>query len=795
MNSKVLKTLEFDKIIDKLVDKADSAAAKEKCAHLKPMNDLGEIQSALMPVGDAVSRLLSCGNISFSGTNDVGSALARLRLGASLSAPELLKIAGLLRTADRLKKYSRSRGDNAPADSLDSMFSALEPCKALVDEIDRCIVSEDEIADTASSKLKSIRRNIGSMNDRVHSQLNKLISQESVRNCLQDTVVTMRNGRFCLPVRAEFKSAVPGMLHDQSQSGSTVFIEPISVVNLNNELKQLLISEQEEIEVILSNLSVEASGYAVSIESDYRVMTELDFIFAKAKLALDYNGSAPILNNEGRIKILKGRHPLLDKKRVVPIDVTLGDSFDLLIITGPNTGGKTVSLKTTGLLTLMAQAGLFIPAFERSEIAVFNDIFADIGDEQSIEQNLSTFSSHMKNIISILNNVDENSLCLFDELCSGTDPTEGAALAISILSDLHARGIRTMATTHYSEIKVYALSEPGVENACCEFDVETLSPTYRLLIGIPGKSNAFAISGKLGLPEYLIDSAKNRLSDSQQSFEDLIADLETSKAIIEKERQEISNYKEKQGRIHDQLERRSKNLEDRADKIIAHANEEAAMILKEAKAYADETIRFYNKNGGADMREMERKRAELREGIAEKEKLSATKKKEEKTPVNGQAPKKLRLGDRVKVLSMNMVGNVHSLPDKNGNLFVQMGILRSSVNINDLVLLGDEDDASKAKKKYERTSSGSIKLSKTASVSSEIKLIGMRQDEAIAALDKYLDDALLAHVNSVRIVHGKGTGALRDAVHKHLKRLSYIDSFHLAEFGEGDAGVTIAEFK
>lgn len=795
MNQKVYTTLEYNKIIDKLEAHAYSAEAKSRCRALEPMTDLAAIEEAQMYTKDALTRILKNGSVSLSGITDVNGSLQRLRLGASLSAIELLRICSLLETAKRMKSFSKGKSEDAPRDSLDAMFTALEPLNALQDEIRRCIISEEEIADDASTKLRSIRKSIRGMNDRVHAQLNKLMAQESTRSFLQDAVVTMRGDRFCLPVKAEYKSQVPGMVHDQSSTGSTVFIEPLSVVNLNNELKTLLIEEQEEIEAILAELSNRTAEHSVTLESDYRVLVELDFIFAKAELAKDYNGVAPLFNTEGRVNIRRGRHPLLDPKKVVPIDIRLGETFDLLIVTGPNTGGKTVSLKTVGLLTLMGQAGLHIPASDRSELAIFQDVFADIGDEQSIEQNLSTFSSHMTNIIRILEQVNERCLVLFDELCAGTDPTEGAALAIAILDHLHKKGVRTMATTHYSEIKVYALGTPGVENACCEFDVETLSPTYRLLIGIPGKSNAFAISGKLGLWPELIEDAKVRITADQQNFEDLIADLEASRVTIERERAEIEQYKSKNKNLNQQLARKQERLDENRDKIIREANEKAAAILKEAKDYADATIRNFQKYGAAapSMKEMELERTLLREEIAKKQQKSEDNKKKQQK--NHQAPKHLRIGDRVKVLSMNLTGTVHTLPDAKGNLFVQMGILRSQVNVSDLVLIDENADVKSAKKKYEKGSSGSIRVSKSASVSTEVMLIGLTVDEALAKLDKYLDDALLAHMPSVRIVHGKGTGALRNAVHAHLKRLSYIGDYHLAEFGEGDAGVTIAEFK
>lgn len=795
MNKKVYRTLEYDKIIEKLVGLASSSEAKKRCEELEPLTDEREIKDAQMNTKDALTRILRQGSISFSGISDVNASLQRLRLGASLSAMELLRICSLLETTKRLKRFARERKEEEKRDSLDAMFTALDPLTPLQDEIRRCIISEDEIADDASLKLRGIRKNIRGMNDRVHAQLNKMMAQESTRNYLQDAVITMRGDRFCLPVKAEYKSKIPGMVHDQSSTGSTVFIEPLAVVNLNNELKALQIQEQEEIEAILAELSNMTAQFEITIESDYRVLVELDFIFAKAELAKSYNGVEPLFNQEGRIHIRRGRHPLLDLKKVVPIDIRLGEDFDLLIVTGPNTGGKTVSLKTVGLLTLMGQAGLHIPAADRSELSIFHDVFADIGDEQSIEQNLSTFSSHMTNIIRILEHVDEHCLVLFDELCAGTDPTEGAALAISILDDLHHRGVRTMATTHYSEIKVYALSTEGVENACCEFDVETLSPTYRLLIGIPGKSNAFAISGKLGLPSYLIEDAKTRITSGQQSFEDLIADLEASRVTIEKERAEIEQYKAKNKNLNQQLAKSRERLEASKDRVMREANEQAAAILQEAKSYADTTIRNFQKYGSAmpDMKEMEQQRAALREEIGKKQQKAADKKK--KQDVNHKPPKKLKIGDSVRVLSMNLTGTVHTLPDAKGNLFVQMGILRSQVNINDLVLIDENADVKAAKKRYEKTGSGKIKMTKSATVSTEIMLIGKTVDEAIAELDKYLDDALMANMPSVRIVHGKGTGALRNAVHQHLKRLKYVEEFHLGEFGEGDAGVTIAKLK
>ncbi|MEY8391305.1 endonuclease MutS2 [Lachnospiraceae bacterium 45-W7] len=792
MNKKVFHTLEYNKIIDLLCEHATCQSGRELCRHLKPSQNIGEIRLAQQQTSDALTRIYQKGSLSFSGVHNTGASLKRLEIGGVLGIEELLKTASLLEVAKRAKAYSRSDREDAKSDSLDALFARIEPLTPLLEEIRRCIISEDEIADDASANLKNIRRSIKNINDKIRSQMNTMLNSSDTRTHLQDTVITMRNGRYCLPVKAEAKSQVPGMIHDQSSTGSTLFIEPMAVVKLNNDLKELFLKEQEEIEVILANLSSLTAEYIPYLKDNYEVLTELDFIFAKASLAKDYNGTAPVFNTEHRIRIRKGRHPLLDSHKVVPIDIHLGNDFDLLIITGPNTGGKTVSLKTVGLFTLMGQAGLHIPANDRSELSVFEEVFADIGDEQSIEQSLSTFSSHMTNIISILEKVNVNSLVVFDELCAGTDPTEGAALAISILSKLHNYGIRTMATTHYSELKVFALSTSGVENACCEFSVETLSPTYRLLIGIPGKSNAFAISGKLGLPEDIIADAKNHMSEQDESFEDLISDLETRRISIEKERLEARQYRQETEALKRKLLEKQERLDSQREKIIRQANEEAHAILREAKEVADRTIKNFNKFGQANAtaKEMEQERSKLRGKMNDLEKNISLKQKEQ--GANHKIPKNLRIGDSVKVLSMNLKGTVHTLPNDKGDLYVQMGILRSLVNIQDLVLL---EEAPALGNKRKTTGAGKLKMAKSASVSSEINLIGKTTDEAISLLDKYLDDAYLAHMPSVRIVHGKGTGALRKAVQNHLKRLNYVKSFRLGEFGEGDSGVTIAEFK
>ncbi len=792
MNEKALKTLEFDKITEQLAEYAASEQAKRRCLHIRPLTDRAKIELYQQQTADALSRILKYGGLTFSGVHTVTDSLKRLEIGGTLGTTELLRICSLLEMAKRAKTFSRSeRMGEETNDSLSSYFAQIEPLTPLHDEIRRCIISEDEIADDASSRLRSIRRSMGGMNDKIRAQMNAMINSTTTRSYLQDTVITMRNGRFCLPVKAEAKAQVPGMIHDQSSSGSTLFIEPMAVVNLNNELKELLLKEQEEIEVILADLSSRTADYADALSADYHILTELDFIFAKATFAKTYSGAAPLFNTDGRIHIRKGRHPLLDKKKVVPIDVRLGEEFKLLIVTGPNTGGKTVSLKTVGLLTLMGQAGLHIPALDRSELAIFQNVFADIGDEQSIEQSLSTFSSHMSNIIRILKKADDRSLVLFDELCAGTDPAEGAALAISILTTLQKKGSVAMATTHYSELKVFALSSLQVENACCEFDVETLSPTYRLLIGIPGKSNAFAISEKLGLSKAIIEDARRRIGKSEKSFEDLLADLEKSRITIEREQLEIQQKKDEIQSLKNRLEQKQERIDANRDKILREANEEAYRIIREAKEVADTTIRNFHKygQGSAPVSEMEKERARLRDKMNQAQTGMSDRKKTESA--SHKIPKNLRIGDSVKVISMNLKGTVHTLPNAKGDLFVQMGILNSLVNINDLILL---EESTPSKKKFNQSGAGKIQMSKSANISAEINLIGKLVDEALPLLDKYLDDAYLSHLTSVRIVHGKGTGALRNAVHAHLKRQKYVKSYHLGEYGEGDAGVTIAEF-
>ncbi len=790
MNKKALKTLEYHKIIDMLTGFALTPLGKKHCQELLPMDDIRDIRKAQTETNDALSRVYKQGALSFSGTRDIRDSLMRLEAGGTLSASELLNISSLLRTAERARSYSKKVHEDDPSDSLEEYFAAIEPLTLLQKEIDRCILSEEEIADDASSTLRSIRRNMRQTRDKVREQLNSIMN--SSRTYLQDSVITMRGGRYCLPVRAEYKSQVSGMVHDQSATGSTFFIEPMAVVKLNNDLRELEIKEQKEIEIILAGLSDQAGIHREELAENLRLLSYLDFVFAKAVLAKEYKGSMPQFNQKGRIQIKKGRHPLIDKHKVVPIDIRLGSDFDLLIVTGPNTGGKTVSLKTVGLFTLMGQAGLQIPAFDGSELAVFKEVYADIGDEQSIEQSLSTFSSHMTNIVSFIEKADRDSLVLFDELGAGTDPTEGAALAISILSFLHNMKIRTMATTHYSELKVFALSTEGVENASCEFNIETLAPTYRLLIGVPGKSNAFAISQKLGLPDYIIADAKERIDGEAERFEDVISQLQSARIQVEEDKLEIARRKEAIRQLQQGLEKKQGKIDAQRDRIIREANEKAQNILQEAKDYADETIRTINKkiSAGGISKELESERTALRNKLnTVGEQLSV---KQEAKPKKKVAAAKLRIGDSVRVLSLNLTGTVSTLPNAKGELFVQMGILRSSVNINDIELL-DEPAVTGPGLNKPKGQASSIKMSKSLQVSPEVNLIGMTVDEALSVLDKYLDDAILAHLSQVRIVHGRGTGALKNAVHKRLKGMHQIKSYRLGIHGEGDTGVTIAE--
>lgn len=800
MNKKALKTLEYNKIIALLEQCAGSTQGKAYCRELLPVSDLSQIKRMQAETKDALIRIFKRGSVSFSGITDVRPFLKHLEIGSSLTISELLAIASLLEVAKRVKTYGRSENDlSIEGDHLAHFFSNLEPLTPVCQEIRHCILSEDSIADDASPGLKNIRRQKNVIGERIRTQMNTMLNNNTTRSYLQDGVITVRGGRYCLPVKAEYKNYVPGMVHDQSSSGSTLFIEPMSVVNLNNSLRELELQEAEEIEKILADLSNLVAEHTEEISQDFMILAELDFIFAKGELARKMNAVEPEFHTDGIIHLRAARHPLLDPKHVVPIDLTLGKDYNLLIVTGPNTGGKTVSLKTCGLLSLMGQAGLHIPTKDRSQLSIFDDVFADIGDEQSIEQSLSTFSSHMTNIVHILREVERSSghyLCLFDELCAGTDPKEGAALATAILSSLHERGVLTMATTHYSELKMYALSTPGVENACCEFSVETLSPTYHLLIGIPGKSNAFAISKKLGLSDDLIADAKTHVTEDDQNFEDLMVDLEQRRVSMMRDSEEIARQKREMENLQKKLKEREDRLNASKDKILRQANEDASHILQEAKQIADETIRDFNKysHSNPDIAKMEAKRAAVGKKLSDSRKKASVAAKDNDKLKNHKVPKNLRVGDPVKVLSMNINGTVYSLPNARGDLQVQMGIMRSKVNINDLILLEDNDTAAKTTGKKSRYT-GNGGFSKAATISPEINLLGLNGDEAVAKLDKYLDDAYVSHLKSVRVVHGKGTGALRKAVHQYLRKQKIVDEFHLAEFGEGDAGVTIVTFK
>ncbi len=789
MNNKALKTLEYNKITDRLASHASSEPGIKLCRELQPMMDMDEINSALKQTSDAVSRIFRHGSISFAGLKDIRPLTKALEVGSALGMSELLDICSLLKVAAGARRYGVS--EDEAADSLSGLFNAIYDIADVRREIERCILSEDEIADDASAELKNIRRQMRICTERIRTELNSMLNG-SDRTYLQEAVITTRGGRYCIPVKAEYKSQVPGMVHDQSKAGSTFFIEPMSVVRLNNEIREYEVKESEEIAKILASLSAMAGNYTAELDADYDILSQLDFIFAKAKLSFEYKGSEPIMNTRGYINIRKGRHPLIDSHKVVPIDVSIGDEYSELIITGPNTGGKTVTLKTIGLFSLLGQSGLHIPAADNSELTVFNDIFADIGDEQSIEQSLSTFSSHMKNIIEILAKADSNSLVLFDELCAGTDPTEGAALAISILTSLHKLRVTTVATTHYSELKIFALSTEGVQNACCEFDVATLAPTYRLLIGIPGKSNAFAISGKLGLPQYIIDDAKESLASEDVAFEDVISDLEKSRVTIEREKLELEEYKKEVEDLKNQLKAKNERLDERSDNILQKAREEASAILREAKETADDAIRKLNKANAAGMSvtELEKQRQRINDNINKVDKGRVIK---SQAPARQHKASDFHIGDRVHVASLNLDGTVHTLPNQKGELNVTIGIMNYNVNMSDLTIIEEASEMRKLKQKS--SGIGKLKMSKTASISPEINLIGMTSDEAIMTLDKYLDDAFLSHISPVRIVHGKGSGVLRNAVHNYLKRQKHVKSFRLGSFGEGDYGVTIVEFK
>ena len=804
MNEKVLHVLEFDKIVQMLAEHAGSAPAKALCSALAPMEQMEDIQRCLEETDAAIAVIFKKGSIGFGHNRDFGYTFGALSIGSSLTAADLLRLQSFLENVGRVRSYGMTDSGIGEDNILYDLFDCLDPLRPLSREIGRCILSEEEIADDASSALRKIRREIGQTGDRIRQQLNKMVNV-TLASYLQDSVITMRGDRYCLPVKAEHKGQVPGIVHDQSSSGSTLFIEPAAVVSLNNQLRELFLQEKKEEEKVLAYLSEQAAENLMALKDDAANMTALDFIFARASFALSMNATKPVFNEKRRIRIRRGRHPLIDPAKVVPIDLELGETYDMIVITGPNTGGKTVTLKTVGLMELMGMAGLHIPAGDQSELAFFREIYADIGDEQSIEQSLSTFSSHMTQIVDILGKADSECLCLFDELGAGTDPTEGAALAISILDHLHLSGVTVLATTHYSELKVYAMRTEGVTNASCEFDVETLRPTYRLLIGVPGRSNAFAISRKLGLPDYIIETAKAQLSQETRNFEDLLSELEENRLGIQRLQEDLERREKALSGREKSLQDKEKHLDDRRQEILQKANQEARDILKEAKQTADEAISAVRKSGKvSNMADLERTRSSLREEISRKsEKLS---RKAEEPAAQKLRAGDLHVGDKVKVLSMGFTGIVTSVPDKNGKVNIRCGIMHSQAALDDLMLIHEDAfgnpvagsrGGSSMKRAFQNAnaSGGSkqqeLNLSRGQSVSAELNLLGKTTDEAIMELDKYLDDARMSHLTTVRIVHGKGTGALRKAVQQYLRRQKWVKSYRTGDFGEGDAGVTI----
>lgn len=789
MEEKTLKILEYDKILERLSAYATSEAGREYCLRLTPSSNFRHLSLWQKNTTDACTRIrLSGHSVSFRGLKDIPDTLKRIDMGASLSIPELLAVSAVLTVSDKVRRFDAY--EDGDEDSLSEMFRMIDPLNDINRNLQRCIIDEETIADDASPGLFSIRKRMQKAESDIHDTMAARLN--SSREYLTDAVITLRDGRYCLPVKAEYKSKVPGIVHDTSSTGLTLFIEPMAVVNLNNELRELAGEELKEIERILSELSSSLMPYTDTIADNIKLLKKLDMIFAKALYSNDIDGTEPKFSRDKSIDFKEARHPLIDKEKAVPVNVRLGSDFGLLIITGPNTGGKTVSLKTVGLLTLMAQSGLHIPAAEGSVAGIYKNVFADIGDEQSIEQSLSTFSSHMTNTVHILNEADPDCLCLFDELGSGTDPTEGAALGIAILDFLHNMKVNTMATTHYAELKIYALETPGVENACCEFDVETLKPTYKLLIGVPGRSNAFAISERLGLPQYIIDEARRRIDTENESFETVIRQLNEDRIGAEKAREDADKYRLESEKLRNRLKEREEKLEKNRDKIINEAKQEAQRILKEAKETADSAIRNINQlKSVEDYAKAEMERERLRKNLKDTASKGGF---GEKGPSQPVSPKKIKVGDMVRVMPMGGVtAEVMSLPDKDNNISVRIGFMQSRVSVRDVEFAGNTNaQASKPKQPAKKSDSYSPKA---LTVSHELNLIGMTTDEARPVLEKYLDDAYLAHMDQVRIVHGRGTGALKNMVHERLKKIKYVDSFRLGVFGEGDTGVTIVKFK
>ena len=786
MNQKVLKTIEYTKIIAMLKEEADSSLGKEIAEALLPSSEPEEVRKSLLETEDAENRIRLKGPLSFRGMTDIRLYFPRIRLGAALSIAELLHVEKILEFAEKARDFA-----GETEDSLSVYFQALSPLEEVRREFQRAIESEERLSDDASKELSEIRRKEKGIEGKISDELNRTLNDK--RSMLQEGVITLRNGRHVFPVKAEYKNAFHGIVHDESSTGATLFMEPLSIVQLENSLTELLSLEKREVEKILLALSLLLQPEISALQENVECIAHLDFVFAKAKLGKKMEGIRPTVLEEKKVSLLDARHPLIPRDKVVPISIHIGEGFRLLVITGPNTGGKTVCLKTLGLLQLMGQAGLLIPAFQGSSITVFREIFADIGDEQSIEQSLSTFSSHMTNTVKILAEADADSLCLFDELGAGTDPTEGAALALGILHDLFQKRVTTVATTHYAEIKLYALSEEGVENAACEFDVESLRPTYRLLIGVPGKSNAFAIAKKLGLSDAIIEDARGRIGEEDLHFEDLIADLEDTRRLAEREKLEIEQYKEEVERLKARARESTKGIEKGKDKILNRAREEAARILAEAKETADEIIKEIKKkeSGGSGSLEAEQLRTKLRKKLEENQSVLGA--QTVKGPSQTISLKNLALGDKVRLLNMHgVVGTVTELPDKSGMFTVSAGILRTKVSAKEVEFIQHKEKEAPTRNQGKTAGLG---RAKAMGISPEINLIGKMTADALPELNKYLDDAFLAKLPQVRIVHGRGTGALRKMVHECAKKNKHIESFRLGEYGEGSDGVTIVYFK
>lgn len=794
MNQKVLQTLEFNKIITQLESLTVSPLAKAMARNLKPYADLSTINSKLDETSEACDLIIRQGSLPLGGIKDITGIIKRLQVGGNLSIVELLHTSDLLRITKRIKSYANQCDEYLSTATIAQLFYSLESINPLYREITRCIVSEEELADDASSQLNNIRKEMKATNSKIRQHLNKIISSSNYKTMLQEPIITLKNDRFCVPVKTEHKNNFPGMVHEHSASGSTLFIEPMSVVQLNNQLRQLISDESKEIDRILATLSAMAAENIEVLHSNQNLLSQLDLIFAKGELSLRLKCSKPIFNTDKYINLKKARHPLLDQDTVVPINIHLGDTFNTLVVTGPNTGGKTVTLKTLGLLSLMGQTGLHIPAFDNSSLTIFEEIFADIGDEQSIEQSLSTFSSHMVNIVEILSKVNENSLVLFDELGAGTDPTEGAALAMAILDQLYKKSVLTVATTHYSELKEYALSTQGIENACCEFDVVSLKPTYKLLIGIPGKSNAFAISKRLGLSDNIIDASKELLASKAVRFEDLITDLEINKKTAIYEKEKAQKFRAEAEKLQQQLKTQKEKINQQKIRILKEAKEQSYQILQEAKAEADKIIKEMNslaKQGTINHKLLEQNRSKLRSSLSSLESdLTIQPKKE--TQITASDVKK---GDTIYVISFEQNGIVLTPPNNKGELQVQLGIMKTKVHLSNIALAEQTNHSTKAKRKPLGNNSSSRNIPKSQYISPEIDVRGKSSDEALNIIDKYLDDAYLANLPQTTIIHGKGTGVLRTSIHSYLRTVKYIKGYRLGNYGEGDSGVTIVDFK